>query len=176
MCVYVYIKIYIKKSILLNTYGCKQKSFRSVGDLFIWFVSSSTRFFVVVFTSERSTFISCSSVCPVHLAKSCIETLQRIFFNTYGCHAIKKGFFFLHLSELSSTLIKALRTKDTSFLTHSERIFASKLVLKCQKIDPFQHLLLQTKELSTQSFSCSSGFASSYARFFVRSFSPMAAL
>ena len=43
-------------------------------------------------------------------------------------------------------------------------------------MNPYKRLwILQTKELSTRSFSCSSTFAGSFTRFVVRSFSPASA-
>ena len=65
-----------------------------------------------------------------------------------------------------------MRTKATSLSIHSEKISAFKFALEYQKIDSYKRLELQTKELSTRSFSCSSSFAGSFTRFLVRSFSP----
>ena len=65
-----------------------------------------------------------------------------------------------------------MRTKATSLSIRSEKISAFKFALEYQKIDSCKHLELQTKELSTRSFSCSSSFAGSFTRFLVRSFSP----
>ena len=64
-----------------------------------------------------------------------------------------------------------MRTKVTSLSIRSEKISAFKFALEYQKIDSYKRLELQTKELSTRSFSCSSSFAGSFARFLVRSFS-----
>ena len=65
-----------------------------------------------------------------------------------------------------------MRTKATSLSIRSEKISAFKFALEYQKIDSCKRLELQTKELSTRSFSCSSSFAGSFTRFLVRSFSP----
>ena len=64
-----------------------------------------------------------------------------------------------------------MRTKATLLSIRSEKISAFKFALEYQKIDSYKHLELQTKELSTRSFSCSSSFAGSFTRFLVRSFS-----
>ena len=65
-----------------------------------------------------------------------------------------------------------MRTKATSLSIRPEKITAFKFALEYQKIDSYKRLELQTKELSTRSFSCSSlSFAGSFTRF-VRSFSP----
>ena len=68
--------------------------------------------------------------------------------------------------------IKVMRTKATSLPTRSEKISAFKFALVYQKIVSYKRLELQTKELSTRSFSCLSSFAGSFTRFLVRSFSP----
>ena len=60
-----------------------------------------------------------------------------------------------------------MRTKATSLPTRSEKISAFKFALVYQKIVSYKGLELQTKELSTRSFS----FAGSFTRFLVRSFS-----
>ena len=65
-----------------------------------------------------------------------------------------------------------MRTKASSLSIRSEKTSAFKFALEYQKIDSYKRLELQTKELSTQSFSCSSSFAGSFTRFLVRSFSP----
>ena len=70
------------------------------------------------------------------------------------------------------TNIKAMRTKATTLPIRSEKISAFKFALDYQKIDSFKCLELQTKELSTRSFSCSPSFTGSFTRFLVRSFSP----
>ena len=64
-----------------------------------------------------------------------------------------------------------MRTKAASLSIHSEKISAFKFALEYQKIDPYKCLELQTKELSTRSFSCSSSFASSFTWFLICSFS-----
>ena len=61
--------------------------------------------------------------------------------------------------------------KATSLSIRSEKISAFKFALEYQKIDSYKRLELQTKELSTRSFSCSSSFAGSFTRFLVHSFS-----
>ena len=68
-----------------------------------------------------------------------------------------------------------MRTKATTLLTRSEKMSAFKFALEYQKIDSYKRLELQTKELSTRSFSCSSSFAGSFTRFLVHSFSPSSA-
>ena len=65
-----------------------------------------------------------------------------------------------------------MRTKATSLSIRSEKISAFKFALEYQKIDSYKRLELQTKELSTRSFSCSSSFAGSFTWFLIRSFSP----
>ena len=65
-----------------------------------------------------------------------------------------------------------MRTKATSVSIRSEKISAFKFALEYQKIDSYKRLELQTKELSTRSFRCSSSFAGSFTRFLVRSFLP----
>ena len=65
-----------------------------------------------------------------------------------------------------------MRTKATSLSIRSEKRSAFKFALEYQKIDSYKRLEVQTKELSTRSFSCSSGFAGSFTQFLVRSFSP----
>ena len=64
-----------------------------------------------------------------------------------------------------------MRTKATSLSIRSEKISAFKFALEYQKIDSYKRLELQTKELSTRSFSCSSSFAGSFTLFLVHSFS-----
>ena len=66
-----------------------------------------------------------------------------------------------------------MRTKATSLSIRSEQISVFKFALEYQKIDPYKRLELQTKELSTRSFSCSSSFEGSLTQFLVRSFSPV---
>ena len=65
-----------------------------------------------------------------------------------------------------------MRTKATSLPIRAEKISAFKFAPEYQIIDSYKRLELQTKELSTRSFSCSSSFAGSFTRFLVRSFSP----
>ena len=65
-----------------------------------------------------------------------------------------------------------MRTKATLLSIRSVEISALKFALEYQKIDSYKRLELQTKGLSTRSFSCSSSFAGSFTRFLVRSFSP----
>ena len=68
------------------------------------------------------------------------------------------------------------KNESSSLLTRSEKISVFKFALEYQKIDSYKRTELQTKELSTRSFSCSSRFAGSFTRFLVRrSFSPASA-
>ena len=55
-----------------------------------------------------------------------------------------------------------MRTKAISLPTRSEKISAFKFALVYQKIDSYKRLELQTKKLSTRSFSYSSSFAGSF--------------
>ena len=61
--------------------------------------------------------------------------------------------------------LKVMRTKATSLSIRSEKISAFKFAVEYQKIDSYKRLELQTKELSTRSFSCSSSFAGLFTRF-----------
>ena len=65
--------------------------------------------------------------------------------------------------------------ESSSLLTRSEKISVFKFALEYQKIDSYKRTELQTKELSTRSFSCSSWLAGSFTRFLVRLFSPASA-
>ena len=63
-----------------------------------------------------------------------------------------------------------MRTKATTLPIRSEKISAFKFALDYQKIDSYKRLELQTKELSTRSFNCSSSFAGSFTHSVSRSF------
>ena len=72
-------------------------------------------------------------------------------------------------------LTLSIKNESSSLLTRSEKISVFKFALEYQKIDSYKRTELQTKELSTRSFSCSSRLAGSFTRFLVRSFSPASA-
>ena len=68
------------------------------------------------------------------------------------------------------------KNESSSLLTRSEKISVFKFALEYQKIDSYKRTELQTKELSTRSFSrLTSSLAGLFSRFLVRSFSPASA-